>query len=412
MLFLALRQMLYRRRQTLLVLLGIALGPMAFLMMSGMILGFRGMFMDRLIDMTGHISISAQDQQGGMDLKQVLFPGALTHWWVEPVGLTQYLELQSTQTWLNVLEAEPAVEAYAPQYVVQCLIAKAVTTRSIRLVGVLPARQMKATHLDQDVVEGRFQDIGKGGFQVILGMGLHDKMGIRKGNIVRLIAPDGSSESVTVAGFFLTGASAIDDSTAYGPLEHVQQFSQRPGRLTGIVVRLKDVTQAQPLADRWARLGTDKVQSWEEAQANFKTMVETQDIMRFTLVFVILLVAAFGIYNILSMMVVQKRGEIAILRAMGYGPGDIVRLFLVQGVLLGALGGALGLVLGTLACLYLGTLTINTPVAAMRHFPIAWDLGSYLLVFSLSLAAGVAAGYLPARMASRLNPIDILRTEG
>ena len=412
MLFLAIRQMLFRRRQTLLVLLGIALGPTAFLMMSGMILGFRGLFMQRLINMAGHINISARDQAGTSDLAQILFPGTLTQWKVEPVNLLQYVELQYAQGWLNILESEPAVGSYAPEYVTQGLISKAVTSRSISLIGVVPAKQTLTTDVQEDVVEGSFLDIAKGGFKIIVGWGLHEKMGVRKGNILNLTSRDGHTEPVTVAGFFRTGVAQADDTLAYGPLEHVQQFAQRPGRLTNIVVRLKDVNLSQPLTRRWALLNSDKVQSWQDMQMNFKTMVTTQDIMRYTLVFVILLVSSFGIYNILNMMVVQKRGEIAILRSMGYGSVEIVRLFLVQGVILGITGGVLGLVLGSFACLYLQTIRIQTPISSMSHFPIAWNAGTYLLCFALSVVSGVASGYLPARMASRLNPIDILRSEG
>ena len=123
--------------------------------------------------------------------------------------------------------------------------------------------------------------------------------------------------------------------------------------------------------------------------------------------------AAFGIYNILNVMVMQKRGEIAILRSMGFEQGDIERLFLVQGLILGTLGGFGGMALGTLLCLYLQTIRIGAAgVITVDHLLIAWLPVNYLIGFLLAFLSGIVAGYFPARSAGRLSPIDILRTEG
>jgi len=231
---------------------------------------------------------------------------------------------------------------------------------------------------------------------------------------MNIINTQGAVVPAKVAGLFNTGIDQIDQTTAYAPLYYVQQINQTPGQVSQVIVKLKDITQARRVADQWAQGSREKVQSWDEANANFFTVFKMQDMIRYILSFVVLMIAAFGIYNILNMMILQKRGEIAILRSMGYEAGDIIQLFLSQGLILGFLGGILGLLLGTLVCLYIQTITFGSGmgVTKINHMLIAWHAYFYLTGFLLALLSGLVAGYLPARAASRMHPIDILRAEG
>jgi lipoprotein-releasing system permease protein len=261
---------------------------------------------------------------------------------------------------------------------------------------------------------GNFMDLDKGGFEIVVGSGLAEKLGIRQGDTVNVNDARGQAHPAKVAGLFQTGVNDVDDSTAYGPLHFVQQVAQAPGEVSQIVVRLKDPDQARRMAAQWSLMSPEKVQSWDEANASFTNVFKIQDMVRFILIFVILVVASFGIYNILNNMVTQKRGEIAILRSMGYEEGDITQLFLLQGVALGALGGLLGLIWGTLFCLYLQTIPITGSAAIIKvnHVLVAWRVPNYLFGFGMAFLSGVLSGYFPARSASRMHPIDILRSEG
>jgi lipoprotein-releasing system permease protein len=138
-----------------------------------------------------------------------------------------------------------------------------------------------------------------------------------------------------------------------------------------------------------------------------------QTMIRNVMSICILLVAVFGIYNVLNMIVSQKRKEIGILRSMGFTGSEVSHLFLVQGLIFGAVGGFLGLIAGYLICRYLGTLHIGVPgTIAYRNMIITYDWQIYAKAFTLSLGASVFAGWIPARGAGKLNPIDIVRGEG
>jgi lipoprotein-releasing system permease protein len=415
MFFLAIKQLLARPRQTLLALLGIMFGTAAFLILSGMMLGFREYLVQKLIDTTAHISIKAEEptiEEHSLD--RFFLPQSLIKWIVPPVSHNDPPQIQYPQGWYDRLDADSRVLAYAPQLTAQVLVNRGKLTRSIVLIGVEAAKQVQATDVESDMTVGRFLDLDKGGFQIIIGASLAQKLGIHVNDNLNTVAENGKVTPAKVAGFFDTGMSQVDDVTAYAPLYYVQQAHQTPGQVDQIIVKLKDITLARPIADQWAAISRENVQSWDEANANFFQVFAMQDMIRYILSFVVLMIAAFGIYNILNMMILQKRGEIAILRSMGFEAKDIIQLFMSQGVILGFIGGLLGLGLGTLICLYVQSITFSTGISITKinHMLIAWHVYFYVMGFLLALLSGIIAGFLPAYSASKMAPIDILRAEG
>lgn len=415
MLYLAIKQLLARPRQTLLALLGITFGTAAFLILSGMMLGFREYLIQRLINTTAHISIKAEEptiEEHSLD--PYFFPDTLVKWIVSPVLHNEPPHIEYPQGWFDRLDADPNVLAYAPQITTQVMVNRGKLTRSIILIGVEAQKQVQATDVQDDMTVGNFLDLDKGGFQVIIGESLAQKLGIHVNDTLTIVEIGGTLVPAKVVGFFSTGMTQVDDVTAYAPLHYAQQANQTPGEVAQIIVKLKDITLAKKLADQWASMSRENVQSWDEANANFFQVFAMQDMIRYILSFVVLLIAAFGIYNILNMMILQKRGEIAILRSMGFEAWDIIQLFLSQGLILGFIGGILGLGLGTLVCLYVQSITFASGVSITRinHMLVAWHVYFYVMGFLLAFLSGLVAGFLPARAASRMNPIDILRAEG
>lgn len=414
MLFLAIRQLLSRPRQTLLALMGITLGTAAFLIISGVMLGLRQLLINQLINSTAHVRISADKPPvTEHSLDPFLFPDALVHWIVPPMAKDESPHLEYPQGWFDILDQAPEVKAYSPQFTAQVLLARTKLSRPCQLVGVEAAKQALSTDIMDDMTQGNFMDLDKGGFEIVVGSGLAQNLGIRQGDSVNIMDARGLAYPAKVAGLFQTGISDVDDVTAYGPLHFVQQVAQAQGEISQIVVRLYNPDLAHQMAAQWSLLTKEKVQSWDQANANFTSIFKVQDLIRFVLCLVILTVAAFGIYNILNNMVSQKRGEIAILRSMGYDRGDIVRLFLAQGMVLGAIGGTLGMAAATFVCLYLQTIQVGSvAIFQMDHILIAWKPVNYFIGFGMAFLSGIFSGYLPARAASNLSPIDILRSEG
>ena len=164
-------------------------------------------------------------------------------------------------------------------------------------------------------------------------------------------------------------------------------------------------------ADSWKLVSRDKVESWEEVNASFLQIFVFQDIVRITVTTAILVVAAFGIYNVLSIIVNQKRREIAILRSIGYPPKMILQLFLIQGIMLGFSGAIFGLLIGFGLNLYIETIDLGIPIGTGNHLIISFSPHIYVMGFSMAFLSAILASLLPAYAASKLTPIDIIRSE-
>jgi lipoprotein-releasing system permease protein len=247
---------------------------------------------------------------------------------------------------------------------------------------------------------------------VIVGRDLLETLGAVHGETIYLSAGKGAPQPFRVVGVFRIGVKAVDSTTIIGAIGDAQKINQTPSRITSIAVRLKDVRKARELATGWNALSQEKAESWDQANQGLMSVFSMQDVVRNAMTISILIVASFGIYNILSLAISHKKREIAILRSMGYEPGDISRLFLTQGVFLGGVGGGVGLVLGLFLCLYLGTIDVssNRGLGGDKLF-MSYSFDIYLKAFLLAIASATVASFLPARAAGKMEPIDILRSE-
>lgn len=237
-------------------------------------------------------------------------------------------------------------------------------------------------------------------------------MGSRAGESIQIVTSSGDVTPARITGVFHFGIKSIDDNTAFGHLADIQKINKSPSRVTDIAIKLNDVSQAADLASSWQKVVTDLVQSWDQANEGFLSVFKTQDIVRNAMTLTILVVAGFGIYNILSMSIAQRRREIAILRSIGYESHDIVNLFLSQGVILGTLGGLIGMLFGYIICRYLSTVEISKQRGfGAGTMMMSYSAVIYIKAFLLAFGASTFAGWLPARAAGKLTPMDIIRSE-
>jgi len=413
MLFLAIRHLLSRKRQTALTLLGIVLGATAYVVISGMMLGFREFLVDQLINNDAHIRISArEDRIEEHSLDRHFFQASeQVIWSVAPYGRKIDEWIENPQGWYRRIEEDPRVEAYSQQVTSQVMLRRGNASVSGKLVGSDPRRQARVTNIASYMVEGRFSDIANGGNRIIVGADLLQTLGAKVYDSVLVSNGRDAPVPFKIVGVFKTGIRPLDEGTVYGAIADAQRINSTPSQVNEIAVRLKDVSLARQIATDWAAISRERVQSWDQASANFLAVFKMQDAIRYLMTVSILLVAGFGIYNILNMVVTQKRREIAILRSMGYTAGDVLFLFFIQGMTLGALGGVVGLGLGYGISRFLETLKIAGPAMGGKGaMMVSFNPEIYLFAFVLALFASAVASVLPARVAGRLTPIDIIRS--
>ncbi len=405
--FVALKHIFSRKSQTLLTFLAIMLGAAGYVIFSGIQLGFQQFMIDRLVERSGHISITARNEFITTEtVRGLFFKGAPVRWVNKPSGRRFYTELTSASEWYRRLKVNRELEAYAPQLTQDVTVSHGTFTQNVALVGIDPVRQAMVTNIEDDITEGTLTALNGGNALILIGERLMKFLGAKVDDSITVSLADGSVLPMKIIGTFDTGDRRVDERTIYASLSSVQHATGMIGKVTKIVIKINDFERAAEVATDWNRLSRDTVESWDQANADRLSMMSTQDMVRNITTFAFIVIVAFGIYNILNMVVNHKKRDIAILRSIGYDQGDTVFLFLVQGVLIGIVGAFTGLLVGYIGCSYIET--IKLPFGRL-HMMISWDPLIYVKGFILVVGASLIASYFPARMAGRLSPIDIIR---
>lgn len=413
MLYLAIKQMLSRKRQTVLIFLGISFGTMIYIIIAGLQFGFREYLTEQLLNNTAHVLIKGSERDIEPDQLRPRFypPDVHVKWIGPPEGKREEANLQNPQGWFDRLEQNPHVIAYAPRLAINGLVSQGRFRTNVSITGIVPDRQMRVTSLEEYMKVGSLKDLSGGGNKIILGSGVLNDIGAQVDDTVNVSAGLGEARPFKVVGILHLGNEQIDRSLALTNILDVQSLNRSPGRVSEISVALTDIALSSQIANELDEYTSDEVQSWQEANAQFMQMIEIQDIMRLIMTGTILLVAGFGIYNVLSIMITQKQKEIAILRSIGYPPSKILELFILQGLILGFTGGLLGLLLGFGFNMLIGSYELAFEVGKDNHLPISHDLSIYLTALGVAQLASALASYLPARAASKMTPLEIIRGE-
>lgn len=413
MIYLAIRQLLSRKKQSALIFLGISFGTMIYVIIAGLQFGFREYIIEQLLNNTAHVLISGSERT--IDQKELrgrfFNEDDFVKWIVPPAGKRDEAKLEYPQGWFDRLRSDVNVVAYAPRLTINAIVSRGNNRKNVSFQGIVPRQQVNITSQEDYMKEGSLLDLSAGANTIVLTSGVMESIGARVGETVRVSTGVGEARPFKVVGKLKMGNEQVDNSLVLGNIRDVQNLNRTPGRVSSIAVSLTDLELSQSVADTWSLFSRDKVQSWQEANAQFMQMIKIQDIMRYIITSAILLVAGFGIYNILTIMIAQKQKEIAILRSIGYAPDKILELFLVQGFVLGFFGGVLGLIFGFVLNQIVGSIDLGFEIGKSNHLLISYQPSIFVTAMFAAQVAAAIASYLPARAASRLTPLEIIRAE-
>ncbi len=407
----ALRHLLARPRQTLVSLMGIVLGTAFFLGISAMMQGSEADFIRRLIDNSPHITIQDQYRNPRLQPMAQLFPGAMIQMHrikpeTETRGIRNYLQALDFLRDIKGVKASPMLSG-------QGLVSFAGKDEALSLNGMIPNDINSVSTIGSYITEGSIKDLAGNSDGIIIGSELARILSLERGQSITVSAATGQRHTFKIVGIFHTGRAAFDQSQVFLALKRVQSLLNRPNRANQIIVKLENPNTAQTLAARVeAQLGYKSV-SWQEASEDIMSTLKLRNIIMYSVVSAVLLVAAFGIYNVISTVVMEKRRDIAILKSMGFHAHDIQTIFLLEGVLLGGFGCLLGLPLGAAIMYALGRLQFKFPGSTqLTGMPIDWSWQQFAIAGAFALAAATGAALLPAHKAAGLKPVDILRGAG
>ncbi|MDX1914689.1 MAG: lipoprotein-releasing ABC transporter permease subunit [Methylophilus sp.] len=390
-------------------MIGIALGVWALIVVLSVMNGFQEELRSRILGVASHIEITGINNQ-------------LSDW-----PAVAKLAMQAPT------EGQAKVLAAAPYVMAQGMLSYSQAVQGTIVRGVLPVEESRVSDLSQHMKVGHLEDLKSGAYNIVLGSDLAMLLGVTVGEKVVLMAPQGQFtptglvpriKQFTVVGIFQIGMYEYDSGLALIHMDDAAKLYRMGNQVSGVRLKLDDLFDA---AEESALLsnrlnGAYFVTDWTQQHANFFKAIQLEKRVMFIILALIVAVAAFNIVSTLVMAVTDKRADIAILRTFGASPSSILKIFIVQGALIGVIGTLIGAVAGVLTALNIETIvpfierTFHVQFLAKDVYYIS-DLPSKLIwsdvwtILILSFVLSLLATLYPSYKASRINPAEALRYE-
>ena len=329
---------------------GVAISVTMFISMVAMMEGFEDKFIIETVESSGHISVKDEPRETRTPILERAYPEARTRCWtldrVKPRERVQ--KIDNPTALVRKLERMPGIVGVAPEVYGDVIATYGTKTMNLSVFGVDPDRQVKVTTIGDDVLEGGFARLRTTADGIILGKGVADVLGPGLDDNVSLSSSTGGKATARVVGIFRTGITPVDYSRAYMFLNNVQTLVDKKNVVNEIVIRTDDYTRAEDYAAQIESLCGYRTESWQESNANFLKIFSIQTLITYIITAALLVVAAFGVLNILIMAVLERVNDIAILKSIGLSRWDITVIYLYQGLLIGLIGSTIGLICGKL----------------------------------------------------------------
>jgi lipoprotein-releasing system permease protein len=409
--YISIRYFLSHKRQSLVCIAGVTISVMMFITMLAMMQGFRDKFIIETVESTGHITIHDEPRETQTRILQRVIhdPNALLE--VEHTKPRETVKkIKNSAGLMAQLSRLHGIVAAAPEVEGDVIATYGTKTITASVIGIEPEKQLLVTTIGKDVVQGNFTRLRTTADGVILGRGLADVLGAKLNDEISLSSNTGGHTTSRVVGIFDTGVTPVDYSRAYMLINSAQTLLNKKNIVNEIVVRTDDYTRAQEYAAQIESIAGYKTESWQESNANFLKIFAIQTIMTYIITGSLLIVAAFGVLNILIMAVLERVNDIAILKSIGLSRQDITMIYVFQGLLIGLIGSILGEVIGKLSIEGLRRLPIQMEgLVRTEGLLMSENRSMYVIAFVFSMTIVLLAAVYPARRAAKYDPVEVIR---
>ena len=403
--------MLARIKQTLVAAVGVLFSISMFIALLGFMNGLNSLLDGMILNRTPHIRFYNEIKPNPNQpiQRSPEFTSAL-HSIRSVKPSTSRLAIHNSRSIIQQLEQDPRVLGVSPKLAAQVFFNVGTLDLSSSINGIDGFKETQLFGFEEYVIEGRVEDLNQLN-TIILGKGVADRMMAKLGDVVQVTTAQGNRIQLKVVGAFQSGLGDFDKTNSYASLATVQKMLGQPASyFTDIQVKLHDFNQAPQLAKELGAIFEVDADDIQTVNAQFETGSEVRTIISYAVGITLLVVAGFGIYNILNMMIYEKLDSIAILKAIGFSPKDVNRIFTSIAILIGLVGSSLGLLVGYLLGLLIDHIPFETDaLPTITTYPIDYNPKFYLIGGVFGLLTTYLAGFFPARKASSVDPVEIIR---
>lgn len=398
-----------RFKQALVAALSVTFGISMYVFMNGFMSGVNDTQTAMAFSTLAHVRIYNDLPEDRTNLLARHYPDMDQEVYLRNPHVIQYTEgIRNVDQVMHDIAHVPQIEAMTAHVSMNVFFRNGATKISGALAGVTAAEEEALFGMAASVVEGSWYSLDQQKDAVVMGIGLAKRLGLNLHDRVVVSTADGVSRNLEITGLLETTLTSLDNGKAYIAINGARQLlGENRSYATEIQVNVRDFNQAEEAAKLLAPLVDYEVESWLVANGQLDAANELRNIIALAVSFTILLVAGFGIYNIMNMTVNEKIKEIAILKAMGFEGNDIVQIFLVQSLIIGMIGGVIGLLFGSGVSFAISQIPFE--MASLDTLPMSFRSSDYLSAFGFGLLTTFIAGFLPAKKASKVDPVAIIR---
>jgi lipoprotein-releasing system permease protein len=363
------------------------------------------------VESSGHITIKDEPRETRTPILERVYtdPNALLAMQrVKP--RVQVRKIDNPKGLLATLGRMPGIVAAAPTVQGNVIATFGTKTVNLACFGIEPEKQVRVTTIAQDVMEGGFERLRTTADGIVIGKGVADVLGVKLDDSLSLASSEGGRTTARVVAIFRTGVTPIDYSRGYMLLTDAQTLLNKKNVVNEIIIRTEDYTEAEKYAAQIESIAGYRTEPWQESNSNFLKIFKIQDLITYIITGALLLVAAFGVLNILIMSVLERINDIAILKSFGYSRTDVTLIYLFQGLVIGLIGASLGLIGGKLAIEGLRRIPITVEgLIRAEGLLMSEHPSQYVQAFVASVLIVLIAAAYPARRAAKYDPVEVIR---
>lgn len=404
--------LLARWRQTLVAAIGVTFSISMFIALLSFMIGLNDLLDGLVLNRTPHIRLYNEINPSKVQPLD-LAPSYSGHYhFLSSVKSENSREdIYNSAVIMKAILADPLVVGLAPKIATPVFYNDGTVDITGVVNGIDVEAETKLFHFEDYIVAGSAIDIRNVANSIILGRPLAEKLHANTGDIVQLVTIQGDRFPLKVVGLYESGLRDFDKTQGFASIATTQKIMGKANNyLTDIQIKLKDLNNAPALAKEYAaKFGTD-AEDIQTANAQFETGSFIRTLISYAVGVTLLIVAGFGIYNILNMMIYEKMDTIAILKATGFAGKDVKAVFIMIALTIGLVGGLMGLILGFTLSAIIDQIPFITPaLPRINTYPVSYNPFIYFIATAFSLITTYFAGFFPARKASKVDPVVIIR---